>query len=209
MKIKVDFKGMDEFSRKLRFLRGKLKKMRPLYKSWGIVTHKWILENYKTGGKKLSTGRWKRLRPLTLLSRRGKAERYSTMPLSNTGALKRSWAYKLIAGGVKVGSHMEIAKFHEEGTSPYIIRPKNRRWLWFGVKPAQRTRGQKLGGQLAHVAGKPPSPYRKGRTPGIFAKIVHHPGLPERRQLPSEAEIMPDIMKTTDVWVDKAIKGAR
>ena len=209
MKFTFNLKGDTEFKSKLKTIRQRLGNPRGLYKSWGIVTMNWIKANYRTGGGKLRYGKWKGLTELTRMSRRKR----SANPLNDTGHMMRQWSYNLKSWGVVVGNPMEIAKYHETGTGIYAgkgkypIEPKNRKVLWFGVTPAQRRRGQQLGGHMQwRVASKPYRVWGKGRTPGIFARLVMHPGVPKRRQLPNEAEIMPDLMKTTNVWLKKAIK---
>lgn len=197
------------FREKLRRLSDHLRNLRPLYKSWGIVTLKWVMQNYRSGGAKV--GGWRKLRPLTLKSRRKR----SNKPLMNTGHLLKQWNYRLRPWGVAVGNPSEIAAYHEEGTGPYTIKPKGSaglfrrkaKVLWFGVTPAQRRRGQDLGGRMSwRVKSKPYKSWGRRGAPGIFAREVHHPGLPARRQLPKEREIMPDLKKTADVWLNKVVK---
>jgi hypothetical protein len=202
LKIKFDLKGDDEFHRKMGQIRRKMKNLRPLYKAWGIQTMKWIMDNYRSGGRKLkSGGPWKALQPMTVQSRRKR----SNKPLLDTGHLMRQWNQRLKSWGVVIGNPMDVALFHEEGTrGPYPIEPKNRQVLWFGVTPAQRRRGQQLGGhQKWRVESKPYKKWGKGRTPGVFARAVMHPGLPARRQLPNEREIMPELMKVTDKFLER------
>lgn len=204
MKISMNMKGDQEFARKIKELGRYMKDFRPVYKSWGIEAVKWITENYRSGGQK--AGGWKPLRPGTLRSRRKASDR----PLLNTGHLMRLWNYAVKGWGVVVGNPSEVAKFHEKGTKgPYPIRPVNRKMLWFGVTPAERRRGQQLGGHAVwRVASKPYRPWGKGKTPGTFAKEVMHPGLPARRQLPKEREIMPRLIKVVEVFIEKAARRA-
>jgi len=202
MKIKFKVKGHKELNRKLSVITRHMKRPKPLYQSFGLVVLKWIKLNYRSGGGKLSTGKWKKL---TELTRQGRRKR-SNVPMLNTGHLLRQWTSKSTNRFVRIGNPSDVALFHEKGTDPYDIFPVKKKFLWFGVTPAQRTRGQKLGGHLKHVAGKFPSKFGKGKTPGVFSRGVHHPGLPVRRQLPNEMEIMPDLIKVADVWLKKIIK---
>lgn len=203
MKLNFDIQGDDELRSKLKTLQGRMKNLRPLYKAWGIQTLKWIQENYRKGGGKLKTGPWKRLKPMTMKSRR----RGSNKPLMDTGHLLRQWNWKLKLRGVVIGNPMDVAKFHEEGTKPYVIKPVNRKFLWFGVPPADRRRGQQLGGYHEwRVKSKPYKRWGRKGAPGIFTKEVKHPGLPARRQLPSKTEIMPDLIKVADIFLEKATK---
>jgi hypothetical protein len=205
MNITTRFRGGPELQRQIRAIKQQTENLRPLYKQWGVVVHAWIMENYRRNGGLLSTGRWKRLRPLTLAARRGKETKDTAQILQDTGHLKRQWNYRTIRGGVRIGNPMSIAAYHEKGTDPYVIRPKNRKYLWFGVKPAQRRRGQKLGGYLQTVTDSVKSWGGKG-PPGIFAKKVNHPGLPARRQLPNEAEITPRLIAAGDAFLKRVIK---
>jgi hypothetical protein len=167
---------------------------------------------------------------MTIQARRGKAKStYKYKPLMDTGHMMRQWNQRLKSWGVVIGNPMKIAEYHETGTKPYTIRPKNRKFLWFGVTPAQRgtrgpypiepknrqvlwfgvtpaqrRRGQQLGGhQKWRVKSKPYKKWGKGRTPGVFARAVMHPGLPARRQLPNQREIMPELMKVTDKFLER------
>lgn len=203
MKLDFNIKGDDEFKGKLKQIKGRVKNLRPLYKQWGIVTLKWVVENYRKGGAKLKTGAWKPLRPMTVQSRR----KGSNKPLMDTGHLMRQWGLQLKSWGVVVGNPMDVAKFHEKGTKPYLIKPVNRKFLWFGVTPADRRRGQQLGGhQQWRVKSKPYKQWGAGKTPGVFSKGVKHPGLPIRRQLPNEVEIRPELIKVADKFLEKAVR---
>lgn len=209
MKFEFNLHREDEFSSKLRRIEAALggvggRGLRPLYKTWGIETVKWIQENYRSGGRGIGKRpKWRRLTPMTIRSRRKKSRK----PLLNTGHLMRQWNYRVKSWGVVVGNPMDIAEYHEKGTEPYTIKPVDRKVLWFGVTPAQRRRGQQLGGHAQHrIVSKPYKRWGKGGPPGVFAKIVNHPGLPKRRQLPKEDEIFPTLLKVTDIWLNKVIK---
>jgi hypothetical protein len=200
MIVTMKLTGDKEFKQKVTKIINEIKDPVPLYKSWGMETLKWVQQNYREGGGKLITGKWRKLSRLTVMSRR----KGSSQPLMDTGHMLRQWNYKVLHEGVEIGNPMQIAEYHETGTRPYVIKPKNRRFLWFGVTPADRRRGQQLGGYHQwRVASKPYRPFNK--TPGIFAREVHHPGLTARRQLPNEIEIMPTIVKVTDAWLQKVI----
>ena len=197
--ISWELRGVKAFLKQVRALRRDLGDMSPVYKSWGITTQKWIHRNYKQSGGLLRGPKWKRLRPLTVQSRRKNSNR----PLMDTGHLMRGWNYRVFRRGVVVGHPSKVAVYHEYGTGPYTIKPKDKKVLWFGVKPSQRWKGQKLGGHLANVADAAPKAWGKGGNPGIFANFVRHPGLPARRQLPNENEIMPELMKANQAWLEK------
>ena len=213
--MRIRIIGDREFRGKVTRIRDHLGNLSPLYKSWGLLTLRWIQQNYREGGAK--TGGWKALRPLTIQARRRK----SNKPLLDTGHMRKQWNYRVKAWGVKIGNPMDIAEYHEKGTKPYTIKPKKRflgnlfgkrqrSFLWFGVTPAQRRRGQQLGGHMQwRVKSKSYRQWPRGKTPGVFAKEVHHPGLPIRRQLPTEYEIMPELLEATNVWLRKAIRPVR
>ena len=80
--------------------------------------------------------------------------------LQDSGKLRQSFTYSVIGDNlVEVGTNVPYAVFHEEGTGPYVIRPVNAKVLAFMT-----------------VDGM------------VFAKEVHHPGLPRRRLLPTVSE---------------------
>jgi len=207
--VRAQILGRAEFNQKMREIHKRLWETRPLMKSMAITAHKWILENYKAGGGKLKGRRWPRLMRSTQMSRRKK----SNVPLMDTGHLQRQWNWYATKIKAIIGNPLDIALYHEEGTQPYIIKPKNRKALWFGtatsgVTPAIRLRGQRLGGH-APTYGKKVSKFGKSlgyQTPGIFRKYVHHPGLRARRQIPTDDEVMPDLLKVADVWLAKVTK---
>lgn len=202
--MRIRITGDKEFRDKVNRIKNHLGTLSPLYKSWGLLTLRWIQQNYREGGAR--TGGWKPLKPSTIRSRR----KASNKPLLDTGHLMRQWNYRIRSWGVQLGNPMDIAKYHEEGTGPYTIRPINRKFLWFGVRPAERRRGQQLGGYHQwRVKSKSYRQWPRGKTPGVFAKEVHHPGLPIRRQLPTEYEIMPELLEATNVWLRKAIRPVR
>lgn len=215
MQIGVRIKGSPQFNRNMADIQRRLRDTRPLMRSLAITSHKWIMENYRTGGGLLKGRRWPKLAASTVASRRRK----SSKPLQDTGHLQRQWNWRATRSKAVIGNPMDIARYHEEGTGiygpggqPYEIRPKTRRALWFGtatsgVTIATRRRGQKLGGRLAHVTGRPPRAF--GQQPGVFATRVLHPGVRKRRQLPTEAEVLPRLLKTTEVWMDKLERTGR
>lgn len=84
----------------------------------------------------------------------------SSRVLQNTGKLKQSFVANYPSeNSVWVGSQLNVAAWHHFGTKPYDIRPVNKKVLSFIT----------VGGRA-------------------FAKFVHHPGLPERRLLPTQQE---------------------
>jgi phage gpG-like protein len=110
----------------------------------------WIDDNFKRSGIER---RWSPLKPNTLAQRRGG----SSKPLMDTGRLRGSFGMTITGNHVVVGSRDKRAPWHQYGTRPYIIVPKNAKFLRFKT-----------------VNGV------------VFSKKVHHPGLPARPMLPSK-----------------------
>ncbi len=84
-------------------------------------------------------------------------------PLNLTGRMRDDISPSSGADWVELTAHAMQARWHQEGTDPYEIRPKNGKALAFGP-PASRLTGKNKG-QVgpAHVVSK-----------------VNHPGLPAR-----------------------------
>ena len=101
----------------------------------------------------------------------------SSQPLRNTGRLAASFVKKVSGDRVDVGTEDKRALWHHEGTDPFTIRPKNKKVLRFPV----------VGG----VA---------------FARLVEHPGLPERPLLPSDALGEQLAVETVEAAIDLAAK---
>jgi phage gpG-like protein len=159
--MKVDVRGNKELSATLRRIEQATGRLRPLHKLFGIATQKWIDDNFRREGSPA----WKSLRPNTVASRRQGSSRI----LQDSGALKTSFSYDADEYGVAIGSPLQIAEYHEDGTRPYVIRPKNRKFLRF------------------NTTGGP-----------VFSRGVNHPGLPKRKMLPTEAQLFNEV-KLTDI----------
>ena len=86
--------------------------------------------------------------------------------LQDTGNLRESFDYEISGDMVRIGTKVEYASYHEFGTGPYDIYPVTAKALAFMT----------AGGM-------------------VFAKVVHHPGLPQRRMLPDERD-MQEIAQT-------------
>lgn len=79
------------------------------------------IRNFNTMGTAGGGKPWQPLKPATIAAKRKKG--YSAKPLIKTGALRQSFMPfhdRRVAG---VGSEMEIAAYHEEGTSVLPARP--------------------------------------------------------------------------------------
>lgn len=104
-----------------------------LFTRIGIAALRWVDKNFQTGGGQV--GGWRPLRPLTVFGRR----KGSNLPLSDTGALRRSFIFKAEPNAVAVGTYGELAKiarWQSEGTpGPYPIRPRFKKALAFPAPP--------------------------------------------------------------------------
>jgi phage gpG-like protein len=119
----------------------------------GLRLLRWVDQNFRAEG---SEEKWAPLRPSTIAGRRGQG--VGARALQDTGRLKQSFAMELPADDkVVVGTSVEYAKWHHEGTRAYKIIPKRARVLKFNA----------VGGT-------------------IYSKKVNHPGLPSRKLIPSE-----------------------
>lgn len=192
MQIKVKMKGGSEFDHKMRRLYKELKNTAPLHKSLGIEVVKWIKRNYALSGGLLKGDKWPPLAKSTIASRR----RGSSKPLLDTGQILRDpWFYGYSARRTEVGHNKpDLMKIHDEGTGPYTIKPKKRKALRFVAS--------------GFTVGKHGKAAKRSKLKYAFAKYVNHPGIPRRRQVPHEDEIMPQLIRTADVWLEKAEKKA-
>ena len=139
---------------KLRVLNAGLQQA-PLLRAIGMKLVGWTMRNFQQEGIER---KWKPLSANTIAQRR----KGSSRPLQDTGRLRASWTQsggnpKVIGDTVSVTSNVKYAPFHEFGTKPYVIRPKNKKVLAFNTAGGMR-----------------------------FSKKVNHPGLPQRKMAPSE-----------------------
>lgn len=129
----------------------------------GLRVTKWVDDNFREQGR-LGDTAWRPLRRSTIYAKG------SSGILVDRGHLKRSFRVRVLGSRLEVYTPIFYAKFHEEGTSPYIIAPK------------------RAGGLLAfpHPDGFARFRARRGGVKNhILAKVVHHPGLPRRPMMPS------------------------
>lgn len=120
--------------------------------------------------------KWAPLAGSTLANRRGGGR--GAQILRDTGKLAQSFVIAYSANKVSVGTTNKTAIWHHFGTKPYIIKPKGGKVLVF--------RG--AGGQA------------------IFARTVRHPGLPERRLLPSKELGKQMAIEELNAYVEKLLK---
>ncbi len=97
--------------------------------------------------------------------------------LLDKGKLRGSLNQAVTQRRAAVGFSDKKAKWHHFGTRPYTITPKNKKFLRF----------QTTGGT-------------------VFTKEVNHPGLPARRILPKESEVIDDLVRQVNLLVQKKIR---
>ncbi len=119
----------------------------------GLRHLKWVNDNFVSRGG----GQWAPLSPNTIAARR----KGSSVPLQDTGNLRKSFAHKVAFFGssVTVGTKNKIAEYHHTGTRPYTIKPVRAKMLFF------------------MTANGP-----------VVARSVRHPGLPRRPLIMDENE---------------------
>ena len=152
---------------------GRTMEPRKILKAVALQQVGWIDRNFRAGGIE---GRWPKLAPNTVLGRR----KGSNVPLQDTGRLKQSFGrgrqpIRLTSTSVTVGTNLDYAESHEEGTRPHIIRPLRKRALAFPTVGGPRV--------LKNVE----KAHQKGSTGVITSRGVRHPGIPRRRILPTKA----------------------
>ncbi len=164
-----------------------------LHARFGIQILNWIDRNFQQEGA--LTGRpWAKLSPNTIAGRR----RGSSRILQDTGGLKSSFTERHDASGVRVGSAKEISEYHQLGTRPYVIRPKNAKALAFTMAGG----GRAVGASFSSINTK--RTFRKGQKL-TFAKFVNHPGLVARPMLPTAEQITPILITTARNYLNEII----
>jgi len=149
----------------------------------GIKHLNWINANFRAGGLE---SQWKPLSPNTIAARRQGGGSGSAQTLRDKGELSQSFTighpkniFVLDVNTIRVGTQVSYASYQHFGTGPYIIRPRNKKFLMF--KTAQGVR---------------------------FAREVHHPGLPQRRLLPSEVLAQQMAAGELDAYIKTSIEQA-
>lgn len=201
-----------------------------LFTRIGIRVLRWVDQNFAGGGGPV--GGWAPLRPLTVFARR----MGSSFPLSNTGALRRSFVFKADATSAAVGTYgalAQIARWQSVGTRPYDIYPRNKKALAFPAPPSFVGSAGVGFFARARIVGQKGSPMPKaeprtglttkaairaaglrgpqGRAPGgiksfAVVKHVHHPGLPARRILPTAEELGPMVQEVVQDYLAEATR---
>jgi phage gpG-like protein len=179
-----------------RRVRRSLADLRPVWREAGTVMRRSFAENFREGGR---PARWRALSPNTVFqknlvgyeqgfpyaTRRGRRtirrlEQRGRRDLGNIliarGDLRDSWVQKnanhvsrVSHEGFEEGSKHPLAPIHEEGTHPYVIRPRRGTRLRFATMTGVR-----------------------------YARVVNHPGLPARPVgivQPEDEERILDLME--------------
>jgi phage gpG-like protein len=183
-----------------------------LYDRLGVAGVRWVDTNFRQGGALV--GGWKPLRPLTVFGRRGG----SSAPLQDTGRLRESFTYQVQPNGARVGTAYQvkgkpIPLYHQEGTGPYDIVPRDKQALAFPAPPGggggtylrRRPKNTKVAGvtsaRAVRAAGLRTPSGRGDIQSFAVVKKVHHPGLPPRPMLPRDyADMQRDIETVVNDW---------
>ncbi len=175
--IKVD---IQKAQKKIKRIRAALD-TRKMLNAIGLRQLKWINDNFKQQGRLRESGGWKPLADSTKFSRR----QGSPQILQDTGRMRQSFVHKISGTKVSVGTADKKAPWHEFGTSPYTISPKNKSSLVFAHPNGTSTI---QGHGTLHFNGKT----------GFFLKEVPHPGLEPRPMLPTRKQarkLAKDVLK--------------
>ena len=142
-----------------------------MLKGIGEAGKYWVNQNFELDGALV--GGWEPLSPNTIAGRKGGSSR----PLQDTGNLRQSFDYAISGNTVRIGTSVQYASFHDEGTGPYDIYPVHAKSLAFMT----------AGGM-------------------IFAKHVAHPGIPQRRMLPDEDDMVQIAQAVLDALVQDNLR---
>ena len=224
LRLVVDLKGATKFRRALqRTIQEQGPGRFTFLNRLGLTVLRWVDRNFSAQGG--LAGGWAPLRPLTIFGRRGGAG-------GILGKLGLGFTYTATDQDVRVGTASKIAPYHQFGTKPYKIFPKKPGGaLAFPAPPeflSQKnpTTGKRRVGAFFRRRVKGPGLKAEARTgiataqsvraagfklPGgkgdiksfAVVKFVNHPGLPARRMLPSQAEILPEVKKTAIDWLNE------
>lgn len=223
LRLVVDLKGATKFRRALqRTIQEQGSGRFEFLNRLGLTVLRWVDRNFSAQGG--LAGGWAPLRPLTIFARRGGAG-------GILGKLGLGFTYTATDVDVRVGTASKIAPYHQFGTEPYKIFPKKLGGvLAFPAPPGflsqTKPGGGKRVGAFFRRRIKGPGLKAEARTgiataksmraagfalPGgkgdiksfAIVKFVNHPGLPARRMLPIQAEILPEVKKTAMDWLNE------
>lgn len=176
-----------------------------LHQRYGIQALNWINRNFQTEGGLLSGKPWAKLSPNTIAGRRKGSSRI----LQDTGAagLRGSFTMQFSDQQVAIGSALLRALFHNEGTGLY-----GKRGAKYPIVPKKA--GGVLAFQMAEGGSRVRASFSSVRTRRTFkksqmitfARKVMHPGVQVRRMLPTQQELMPQLLRATINFL-KELKG--
>lgn len=150
-------------------------------------------ESFRTRGR----GRWARLAWSTIALRaRGGDEPLQNINYRQSFVMESDQRTAVEVGSnFKTGTGIPLSLIHERGTGPYIIRPRNAK-----VLAARLTRPLGLipGGRMTGT----------NNAPGFlfFGKEVHHPGVPARPVLPTQAEAEQILRPVVEGALERAVQ---
>ena len=104
----------------LRTMAAKIKDTRQVNRRLSVQLYGLVLRNFQTSGKHGGVP-WAPLKPNTLKQKRKKG--YSPLPLVRTGALRSSFVPFHDSRVAGVGSELDYATYHEQGTQFLPARP--------------------------------------------------------------------------------------
>ena len=103
-------------------------------------------------------------------------------PLRDTGRLANSFIDKIEGNAVVIGTDIPYAKFHEKGVPPFgPIVPK---------------RGKVLA-------------FMSASGPVFVTRVEHHPGIPQRRLIPTQGLAEKLALETVKAFIDKIIEKTK
>ena len=176
----------------------------PILKVIGMRLLSYVDESFKTHGR----GQWRPLAWTTLALRK----RGGDQPLQDTGRYKQSFVSETdsktfveVGSNVKVPSGLSLGKIHEFGTSPYTIRSRGGKIMMAMIGQGVGGAGEHAGISLISRVGI--TPLRRETNWLIFGKEIHHPGIPARPVLPTQATAERLVVETVTEMLDMEAKG--
>lgn len=160
---------------------------------WAILAMNWINRNFQTEGGMV--GGWAPLSDNTLAARRKGSGRI----LQDTGLLRMSFTPEWTSEFARVGSPLDIALYHEQGTG--IHGPKHSYYPIYPKKPGgvlRFTMATSTGVKTKEFKSGKKMTFRVAEGAATYVKYVEkHPGVAKRRMLPTENDetLMRDLYR--------------
>ena len=129
--LSVEIKS-DDLKRLLKEMEIRGKNLTPLFKKYAILMTRSFNDNFRQEGR---PRKWKALSKNTIAGRRKKSSRI----LQDKGFLRQSTLSRSGPGNIRkftrdslvMGTRNKVAPFHQFGTKPYVIVPRNKKALSF------------------------------------------------------------------------------